>query len=65
MYCMTRPFLEQQVRERLLALPNVVIQSRCMVNRLLSDAKQTRVTGVCAEHLDGGELLKRSKQILL
>lgn len=54
MYCMTRPFLEQQVRERLLALPNVVIQSRCMVNRLLSDAKQTRVTGVCAEHLDGG-----------
>jgi 2-polyprenyl-6-methoxyphenol hydroxylase-like FAD-dependent oxidoreductase len=53
MYCMTRPLLEQQVRERELALPNVVIQRNCVVTRLLGDAKKTRVTGVSAEHSDG------------
>lgn len=52
MHCMTRPFLEEQVREHLLALSNVVIQPCRVVNSLLSDAKQTRVTGVRAGRID-------------
>ena len=53
MYCMTRPFLERLVRERLLAFPNVVIKSSCSAIRLLSDEGQTRITGVRVEQADG------------
>ena len=54
MYCMTRPFLEQQVRERLMSLPNIIWHNRS-VQRLLADAKQTRITGVSVEPLEAGK----------
>lgn len=52
MHCMTRPFLEHQVRERVLSLPNVVIRSGWVANQLLSDPKQTRISGLRAEPAD-------------
>jgi 2-polyprenyl-6-methoxyphenol hydroxylase-like FAD-dependent oxidoreductase len=55
MYCMTRPFLEQQVRERLMSLPNVVIRHNHSVQRLVSDEKQTRIIGVSVEPLGEGK----------
>ncbi len=42
----SRPRLEAHVRQRLLALPNVQIRENCTVESLLTDAEQTRVTGV-------------------
>ncbi|HEU5090335.1 MAG TPA: FAD-dependent monooxygenase, partial [Roseiflexaceae bacterium] len=54
---MSRPFLEQLVRERTLARPNVTLRGGCAVSGLIT--RERRVVGVRIEQHDGqaGELL--------
>lgn len=47
---MSRPFLEWEVRRRVLALPNVTLLSACAVEGLLASADRRRVTGVRVVH---------------
>ena len=51
----SRPFLEQHVRARVRALPNVEVIDRCDVVDLTTDATRSRVTGVrVLRRADGG-----------
>ncbi|MEZ4861458.1 MAG: hypothetical protein R3C14_09130 [Caldilineaceae bacterium] len=43
---MSRPFLEWQIRRRVLALPNVTLRSGCAAATLQTDPDHSRVTGV-------------------
>lgn len=43
---MSRPFLEQLVRQGTLARPNVTLRDRCAAKRLLASSDRRRVTGV-------------------
>ncbi|MCI0487240.1 MAG: hypothetical protein L0229_11645 [Blastocatellia bacterium] len=43
---MSRPFLESQVRSRVLALDNLTCLEQCDVDSLLADRDRTRITGV-------------------
>jgi 2-polyprenyl-6-methoxyphenol hydroxylase-like FAD-dependent oxidoreductase len=52
----SRPFLEQQVRARVSALPNVTLIDRCDVADLTTDTTRRVVTGVrVLRHTDGGD----------
>ncbi len=42
----SRPFLEWQIRRRVVALPNVTVLDECDVQALLSGAENSRLTGV-------------------
>lgn len=44
---LTRPFLEWQIRQRVVALPNVTVLHQCSVEQLLTTGERTGVTGVC------------------
>lgn len=50
----SRPFLEWQVRRRVLALPNVTALDGCGVERLLSSDDRARIVGVQIARRDGG-----------
>jgi len=43
---MTRAFLEWQIRQRVLAIPNVALHSACAVDALITSADHSLVTGV-------------------
>ena len=43
---MSRPLLEFLIRERVLALPNVLLRDNCSVRQLLTSANKQRITGV-------------------
>lgn len=51
---MSRPFLEHQVRRRVLALPNVKLLDNCAVKQLLISPDQQRVQGVMVEMRETG-----------
>jgi 2-polyprenyl-6-methoxyphenol hydroxylase-like FAD-dependent oxidoreductase len=53
---MSRPFLEQLVRARTLALPNVTLRDATAVKGLLASDDRRRVTGVVIAPHDGTEL---------
>lgn len=55
MYLSSRPFLEYQVRRRVLALPNVTLLAGHDVVDLTADPAGTRVTGVTVANREAGE----------
>ena len=48
----SRPFLEHQVRQRVLALPNVTLLDNCAVKQLLTPPDKQQVQGVAVENRD-------------
>ena len=50
---MSRPFLEQQIRQRTLALPNVTLLDNMAVKSLMTTADRRQVTGIQVERRDG------------
>lgn len=54
MYLSSRPFLEYQVRQRVLALPNVTMLAGHDVVDLTANPTGTRVTGVTVAHRESG-----------
>ncbi|MFF5290616.1 FAD-dependent oxidoreductase [Paractinoplanes globisporus] len=50
-----RPTLEQHVRDRVCALPNVTVADRCDATGLTADPERRRVTGVRVRRATGGE----------
>lgn len=52
---MSRPFLEHQVRQRVLALPNVALWDNCAVKQLLMSPDGRRVCGVLVERREIGD----------
>lgn len=51
---MSRPFLEHEVRRRVLALPNVKLLDNCAVKQLLISPDKQRVQGVRVEQRENG-----------
>ena len=47
---MTRPFLEWQIRRRVVALPTITVLHQCSVEHLLTTPDRTSVTGVGVVH---------------
>jgi 2-polyprenyl-6-methoxyphenol hydroxylase-like FAD-dependent oxidoreductase len=54
---LSRPYLEWQVRRRVLALPGVKLLDQHRVRRLIADEDQTSVRGVGLEDVDGSRRL--------
>jgi 2-polyprenyl-6-methoxyphenol hydroxylase-like FAD-dependent oxidoreductase len=54
-YYASRPFLEDHVRQRVRAIPNVTLMEGHDVVELTSNADRTRVTGALVTSRDGGE----------
>ncbi len=54
-YYSSRPFLEDHVRQRVRAIPNVTLMEGHDVVELTSNADRTRVTGALVSSHDGGE----------
>jgi 2-polyprenyl-6-methoxyphenol hydroxylase-like FAD-dependent oxidoreductase len=51
---MSRPLLEWQIRQRVVALPNVQVMDECSVVRLLTEGEPKRVAGVESEARNAG-----------
>ncbi|CAN5848924.1 FAD-binding monooxygenase [soil metagenome] len=51
----SRPTLEQLIRQRILALPNLTLRQSCAVTALTTTAEQQRVTGVMLQDRQTGQ----------
>ena len=52
---LSRPFLEWQIRRRVLDLPNVALMPACTVRELATTADRGRISGMKVTHCDNGD----------
>jgi 2-polyprenyl-6-methoxyphenol hydroxylase-like FAD-dependent oxidoreductase len=51
----SRPLLEHLIRERVMALPNVRLQDKTVVKRLVSSSDQRKISGILIESKESGQ----------